>query len=109
MKKLIAVMLTTIFLGLGVANATEIAKTSSVAKNNSLSQADMELLFGKDAKNVDVVALSQEEMESTKGEWFFISLLTSVGVGAGIATLKWAGCKLFSSDCDWKMNVKVDF
>ncbi len=93
-----------IVLSLGLALSPLCALDSKRAvANTSLSSADAEFLFASNA-NLNVVALSDEEMQKTEGEGFF----TSLGVGILIGGAQWGYNCAFKGKCkDWKVNVRL--
>ncbi|MCX2717675.1 hypothetical protein OQH61_08000 [Helicobacter sp. MIT 21-1697] len=67
MKKHIITLALCLSLGLSPLCAVESAHKKSV-QNVALSKADTEFLFNTQAQNINVVALSDEEMAETEGE-----------------------------------------
>ena len=71
---------------------------------SSLSSADADFLFTANANSLNVIALSDEEMQKTEGEGFF----TSLGVGILIGGAQWGYNCAFKGKCkDWKVNVRL--
>lgn len=79
-------------LSLGLALSPLCAVESTYKKNvqnSSLSQADKEFLFASNASHLNVVALSDTEMNLTQGEAIdplTLTILVGAGTGVGIAT-----------------------
>lgn len=94
-----------IVLSLGLALSPLCALDSKRAvQNSSLSSADADFLFASNASHLNVVALSDEEMQKTEGEGFF----TSLGVGILIGGAQWGYNCAFKGKCkDWKVNVRL--
>ena len=61
-------------------------------QNTSLSQADKEFLFASNANHLNVVALSDEEMKNTTGE-FWLTAIGITGVTWGLNCLLNKNCK----------------
>ena len=94
-----------IVLSLGLALSPLCALDSKKAvQSSSLSSADADFLFASNASHLNVVALSDEEMQKTEGEGFF----TSLGVGILIGGAQWGYNCAFKGKCkDWKVNVRL--
>lgn len=95
-----------IILSLGLALSPLCALDSTHKKsmqNTSLSQTDAEFLFATNASHLNIVALSDEEMEETEGEGFFTSFLVS----GALSLVKYGVCRLAGkSDCSFMAKGK---
>jgi hypothetical protein len=71
----------TLCLGLAFSPLCALESTSQKnahnAQNTSLSQADAAFLFTANANNLNVVALSDEEMQKTEGEGVILTAVTT--------------------------------
>ncbi|WP_034364928.1 hypothetical protein [Helicobacter sp. MIT 03-1614] len=87
----------TLSLGLAFSPLCALESTSQKnahnAQNTSLSQADAAFLFTANANNLNVVTLSDEEMQKTEGEW----LGFAAGVWGGVVVCR--VLKAFSKGC----------
>nr|QGT50233.1 hypothetical protein Helico6505_0650 [uncultured Helicobacter sp.] len=72
-----------------------ISPLAALESSTKLNQADTEFLFGTDAQNVDVIVLSEDEMEETTGEGLIAGFVSGVigGVVAAIGEDIWKGIK----------------
>ena len=86
----------TLCLGLAFSPLCALESTSQKnahhAQNTSLSQADAAFLFTANANNLNVVALSDEEMKNTTGE-FWLTAIGITGVTWGLNCLLNKNCK----------------
>ena len=72
--------ITALTLSLGLAFSPLCALESTYKKNmqnTSLSQADANFLFASNASHLNVVALSDEEMQKTEGEGVILTAVTT--------------------------------
>ncbi|WP_241993683.1 hypothetical protein [Helicobacter sp. MIT 05-5293] len=69
-----------LWVSLALVFSLSISPLAALESSTKLNQADTEFLFGTDAQNVDVIVLSEDEMEETTGEfWGAFSAITGLG------------------------------